>query len=222
MIELTLSTPTGKPPLGGWLPPVSFSETQAAVLNAVADQLIPGGDGFPAPSQADVLSFIARYLAPSGQEAKWYPFLGEDDFRSHLDALGEEFLRLSFQEQVETLQALERDEAEFFTKLRDVVYHAYYSRPEVVRAINDNLAAGKDYRQTPQPFGYSDTIIDWDDELLARVRGSYKRTQDVVGVELPPTLAGPGEKAKRGGISAETEVAETAADETRLLETGAP
>ena len=220
MIEVTLSTPSGKPPLGGWLPPVNLSETQATVLNAVADQLIPGGDGFPAPSQADVLSFITRYVAPSGQVAKWYPYVGEDDFRSHIDALGEQFSGSSSLEQVETLQGLERDDAEFFTKLRDLVYHAYYSRPEVVRAINENLAAGKDYRQTPQPFGYSDTIMDWDDDLLARVRGTYMRTQDVVRVTLPPTLAGPGEKAKRTDIGSAAEAEETTADHTRRLESG--
>lgn len=219
MIELTLSKPNGKPSLGGWMPGLAFSATQAAALNAVADQLIPGGEGFPWPSEVNVLSFVGRYIAPAGQEAKWYPFLGEEDFLAHIDALGVDFAGSSSDQQVELLKNLERDDAEFFVKLRDLVYHAYYSRPEVVRAINDNLDAGRDYRQTPQPFGYSDTILDWDDEMLGRVRGSYKRTEDVVRVPLPDTLAGPGEKAVKSttGLVGPNE---TAADEVRLLESG--
>lgn len=219
MIELTLSKPSGKPTLGGWLPGLVFSAARAAVLDAAADQLIPGGDGFPWPSHVDVVGFIGRYIAPAGQEAKWYPFLREEDFLAHIDALGEAFVGSSSEQQIVALQSLERDDPEFFTKFRDLVYHAYYSRPEVVRAINENLEAGKDYQQTPQPFGYSETIMDWDDEMLARVRGSYKRTDDVVRVPLPDTLAGPGQKAV-GSTHRPTNSNETAVDEVRLLESG--
>jgi hypothetical protein len=187
-METMLGLPGAKPPLGGWLPAVRFTATQAAVLDAIADQLIPAGDGFPAPSEVDVRGFISRYVTPAGQEPKWYPFLGEGDFGARLDALGVAFL--GSDRQVDILRGLERDDAEFFTRLRDVVYYAYYSRPAVIRVINAQLPAGRDYRDSPLPFGYSDVMDDWDDELLARVRGTYTRTEDVERLPLPASLAG--------------------------------
>jgi Gluconate 2-dehydrogenase subunit 3 len=169
----------GKPNLGGWLPPISFTEEQAAILNAAADELIPGGDGFPAPSEVDVIAFIARYIAPSGEEPRWFPFLGEEEFKYRIDALGGEFTRASRADKISVLKGLEQKESEFFGRLRDLVYYAYYSRPEVIKAINRKLPAGRDYRNSPQPYGYLDVIADWDEELLDRVRGTYKRTEDV-------------------------------------------
>lgn len=188
MVTVSLAAPDGKPPLGGWLPSIRLTELQTAVLNAAADELIPGSGGFPAPSDVDVISFITRYIAPSGQEPKWYPFLGEDDFKARLDALGDDFVGAASAQRVRVLQKLEVDEPEFFGRLRDVVYHAYYSRPEVVHAINRNLQAGRDYRTSPLPYGYSDVMDDWDDELLARVRGTYKRTEDVRPLPVPAGL----------------------------------
>jgi hypothetical protein len=188
VVDLKISFAGSKPPLGGWLPSIRLTERQVAVLNAAADELIPGGDGFPAPSEVDVLSFIVRYVTPSGQDAKWYPFLGEDEFKARLDGLGEEFLAQAPPGRVNVLKGLEEHEAGFFTQLRDVVYHAYYSRPEVIRAMNTHLVAGRDYRTSPLPYGYSDVMDDWDDELLARVRGTYTRTEDVHRVEVPAGL----------------------------------
>ena len=180
MVDLKLSAVGGKPPLGGWLPPIRLTGRQGAVLNAVADEFIPGGDGFPQPSEVDVLSFITRYVTPAGQDAKWFPFLGENDFKARLEKLGDSFLQATSAERVAILSGLEWDEPEFFGHLRDVVYYAYYSRPAVVHTMNRLLRAGRDYRLSPQPYGYTDVMDDWDDELLARVRGSYRRTAEVV------------------------------------------
>lgn len=177
-----------KPPIGGWLPGISITPTQTSVLNAMTDRLIPGGGGFPAPSEVDVVSFFRRYISPEGQEPKWFPFIGESEFHARLDALGEEFVRSSPAAQVETLQTLEKTEEFFFARIRDLTYYAYYSRPAVITAINANLEAGKDLRNSPQPFGYSDTMDDWDEQLLNRVRGTYIRTEDVRPVEVPADL----------------------------------
>lgn len=221
MIPMARAPLDGKPPLGGWRPGIVFSENQSAVLDAVSDQLIPGGGGFPAPSEAGVIAFMIRYIAPAGQPATWYPFLEETDVKGRLDQFGEGFLKADGPSKVEMLRGIEGAEPEFFTRLRDLVYHAYYSRPSVVRAINDNLAAGRDLRVTPQPYGYSDTMLDWDDELLDRVQGSYKRTEDVVRMELPEDLAKTSAKQARG---AEFEAASLpgSADEVRSLEGGTP
>jgi hypothetical protein len=201
-MDVMLGLPGGKPPIGGWLPPVRFTPAQAAVLNAAADQLIPGGEGYPAPSEVDVLSFVAKYVAPAGSEPRWYPFLGEADFGARLDALGTAFAEAVPERQVEVLQILERDDPEFFTRLRDLVYYAYYSRPAVITVMNRRLEAAKDYRLSPLPYGYSDVMADWDDELLSRVRGTYRRTEDVVRLPLPADLAGTQATPEADGTSA--------------------
>jgi hypothetical protein len=179
---------TDKPPLGGWLPGLVFSPLHVHILNAAADQLIPAGEGFPAPSEVDVVSFFGKYIAPEGIEPKWYPFIGETDFKARLDSLGETFVQSSHAEQVKTLTTLEKSDAPFFSRLLEMTYYAYYSRPAVIIAINTNLNAGKNLRNSPQPYGYSDSMDDWDDELFDQIQGSYKRTEDVRSLVLPVSL----------------------------------
>lgn len=202
MTDLSLRTPSApqdtaapveKPPLGGWYPGARLDPVRARTLDAVIDTLIPGGDGFPAPSEVGVRRFIERYVTPPGQPEIWYPFLPDRKLTARLDAL-DGFVESAHDERARTLSQLERDEPGFFARLRDLVYQAYYSRPETVRAIN-TLPAGKDYRVSPQPYGYAEVIDNWDEALLARVTGSYTRTEDIVRVPLPDGLAGPDEKA---------------------------
>lgn len=182
----------GKPPVGGWLPPIDLSELQRKVFEAIADELIPEAAGWPAPSEVDVVSFFVRYVAPASMDPAWYPFLGENEVKAKLEGLGEQFVSLSRAQRVDALKSLESDDCSFFSRIRDVVYFGYYSRPEVVRAINRNLEAGRDYRFAPQPYGYADVIDGWDEELLsrARQRGNYKRTDDVTRLSLPDDVPG--------------------------------
>lgn len=179
-----------KPRLGGSAKLIDFTKTQAAVLNAVADRIIPGGEGFPWPSEVGIVHFIARYVAPSGEKPSWFPFAGEDDFKTDLDKLGEDFLQADVAKQVEFLKRIERESPTFFSQLRALVYYGYYSRPETTKAINENLEAGRDYRSSPQPYGYLDVIEPWDESMFPRVRGSYIRTEEVkrVNVRTPTHL----------------------------------
>ncbi len=173
-----------KPRLGGYEKPIKFSEKQAAILNAAADQIIPGGEGFPRPSEVGIVRFIARYIAPSGEEPRWFPFAGEDAFKAQLDKLGDHFLQADAAEQVEILKRVEQESASFFSQLRDFVYYGYYSRPDVTKAINENLEAGRDYRSSPQPYGYLEVIEPWDESMFSRVKGSYIRTEEVKRVNV--------------------------------------
>lgn len=177
----------GRPRLGGLEEPVEFSEQQTAILNAVADELIPPGEGFPAPSEVNVVDFIGRYTAPSGEKAIHYPFIEEDDFKAAIDNLGEEFLSADSAGRVETLKRLETEDETFFTQLRNVVYYGYYSRPAVTLAIQQNLPAARDYHGPPQPYGYLRTIERWnsDEETFStRGGGGYVATEDVKRVDL--------------------------------------
>ena len=174
----------GRPRLGGLEQPVEFSEKQVEILNAAADEIIPPGDGFPAPSGVNVVDFVGRYTTPSGEEAIHYPFVEEDAFKEAVDALGDEFLSADSAGRVEILKKVESEEETFFTQLRNLVYYGYYSRPEVTLAIQKNVPAGRDYHGPPQPYGYIRTIEKWDEGLFAHGRGGYIRTEDVERIDL--------------------------------------
>ena len=175
-----------RPRLGGLAHPVRFTDAQTAVLNAVADTLVPGGGGFPAPSEVDVVGFIGRYLAPSGTRAVHYPFAAEDDFKASVDELGEAFVDADDAGRTETLTRLESEDETFFGQLRSLVYYGYYSMTEVTLAIRKNIPAGKDYHGPPQPYGYLDTTEPWDDSSLSTRGGAadYIATEDVKRVDL--------------------------------------
>lgn len=183
-----------KPPLGGWRPAPPLSAPRAATFDAIADTLIPPEGGFPVPSTVGVRAFAERYVAPEGQPATWYPFLSADELHRRLDAL-DGLAEADEAKRIRVLRGVEAETPAFFAAVRDLVYQGYYSCPEVVRAINEHLPAGRDYRITPQPYGYAEVIDDWDDDLLSRVRGTYTATEDIVRLDLPADLAGPDEKA---------------------------
>jgi len=175
-----------RPRLGGLLKPVRFTDGQAAVINAVADTLIPPGKGFPAPSEVDVVDFFGRYLAPSGTLAVHYPFAEEDTFKAKLDQLGEAFVNADESARSDTIGRLETEDEEFFGQLRSLSYYGYYSMTEVTLAIRKNVPAGKDYHGPPQPYGYLDTVEPWDDETLSTRGGTadFIATEDVKRVDL--------------------------------------
>jgi hypothetical protein len=175
-----------RPRLGGLAAPIRFTDAQAAVINAVADTLIPPGRGFPAPSEVDVVDFFGRYLAPSGTRAVHYPFAAEDEFKAKLDGLGEAFANAGEAGRADALGRLERDDEEFFGQLRSLAYYGYYSMTEVTLAIRKNIPAGKDYHGPPQPYGYLDTTEPWDDATLSTRGGTadHIATEDVRRVDL--------------------------------------
>jgi gluconate 2-dehydrogenase subunit 3-like protein len=179
-----------KAALGGNRKPIEFTSQQVATLEAAADELIPGGDGFPAPSEVNIVNYIARYVTPRGKDNTQFPNAHEDDFKAKVDGLlGQAFVDADASSRVATLKRIEVEQAEFFEQLRNLVYYGYYSRREVVRAINRNLPAGRDYHASPQPYGYWEVIEPWDESLLTDVVGDYIRTEDAKRV----TVKAPGE-----------------------------
>lgn len=224
-VDLQLAGAPDKPPLGGWVPQVEFDTATKVLINALADTLIPPGGGYPAPSAVDIVGFFRRYVTPSGQEARWYPFVSVDHIARVSEWLSTEFTQSDEAARVAAVAHLEHQHVEEFSRLRDLVYHAYYSRPAVISAINAQSAAGRDYRVSPQPYGYADTIDDWDEELLSRVRGTYQRTEDVARVALPDTLAGPNETVESAWLTqagATPFDADSTVDALRVASSGTP
>jgi hypothetical protein len=177
--------------LGGYEPPVVFTGEQQAVLNAAADLIIPAARGFPAPSDVEIVAFVARYVTPAGEDVKYYPLAAEYTFKDHLGDLGQEFLDAAPSGQIAALEALEHgNEAEstFFEQLKGLVYFGYYARPEVTAAIRKNLSAGRDYHGPPQPYGYLEVTEQWSGEEFPHGRGSYIATDEVARVDIPEDL----------------------------------
>ena len=177
----------GRPRLGGLLHPITFDGDQAAVLNAVADTMVPGGAGYPAPSEVDIVDFVGRYLTPSGYRSKHYPFAAEDEFKAGLDRLGQDFVDADADGRRAALAALEQDEDDpLFGQLRAFVYYGYYARPEVTIAIRRNMPAARDYHGPPLPYGYLNCIEPWDEATLDGAGGGTKHlaTDEVKRVDL--------------------------------------
>jgi Gluconate 2-dehydrogenase subunit 3 len=166
--------------LGGNARPISLTGTQRDVLNALIDRIVPGGDGFPAPSAVGVVEeFFVRYVDADEVTVPHFPYAREASFKAKLDAVGDSVLSADDPGRVEILSRLEREDPEFFGQLRALTYAGYYSRPEVVRAIRANVNGGGDYRGRPQPYGYAEVTEDWDVAELAGGPGSYIPTDDV-------------------------------------------
>lgn len=177
---------SGRPRIGGLLHPVAFSDLQAKVIDAAADTIIPPDPKWPTASELDLVTFVGRYVTPSGYRNKHFPFATEDEFKAGLDRLGQAFVDADVSGRTEAIAALEKAEDALFEQLRALVYYGYYSRPAVTLAINANLPAGRDYHGPPLPYGYLQTTEPWDEDLLAQAedRGSYLETDQVVRVDL--------------------------------------
>lgn len=176
----------GRPRLGGLERPVPFDDGQAAVLRAAADTIIPPADGWPTASETDIVTFVGRYVTPSGYQNKHFPFAEEDAFKAGVDRLGAAFVDGDVAARTAAIEALEKAEDPLFEQLRALVYYGYYSRPEVTLAIRAHVPAGKDYHGPPLPYGYLEVTEPWDDETLDAAGGGagFVATEDVVRVDL--------------------------------------
>lgn len=180
--------------LGGYTNGLQLTDVQLEALRMAADLIIPPGDGFPAPSEVRVVEdFMVRYIAADGEDAKYFPMVGEDQFKNDVDALAKAFRQ--GQDSVAALRDIENERPAFFEYLRGLLYFGYYSRPQVVLAIRSQLEAGRDYRGPPQPYGYLDVIEDWSEDMTWPTRGSYTPTDAVrsvgdVGPKRPTLIEG--------------------------------
>jgi hypothetical protein len=158
---------------------VLLDESEAALLAAFADTLIPGGGAFPPPSAIRIVEdFMTRYIAEDGTSPLYLPGVTRSDVAALADAVGTGFAEADAEARTSAVADLEREQPELFARLRALVYAGYYSRPEVRTAIANALEAGRDLRRAPQPYGYLDVIEPWDESLLSKV-GSYVKTEEV-------------------------------------------
>jgi len=126
-----------------------------AALDALLDSLLPGGEGFPPASAANIGATVRARLEQLGGDAA---------------------ARLAAALLVaDGLAGLERDRPALFDLFRRVAYLAYYEAPAVIAAIR---ATGIDYRGAPQPRGYDLAPFDPATDTPTHGRGHWKTTAE--------------------------------------------
>ncbi len=137
----------------------TLSDSVQEYVAAVAEALIPGGDGYPSGREAQVALFVADRA--SEQDA------------ALLSTIAQRWPAPSASVAATSLGEMERVDTASFVFLRELVYHGYYSSRRVLAAMVDR---GYRYHGAPQPLGYPKT-----EELLVPSvrRGSFIATEAV-------------------------------------------
>jgi hypothetical protein len=149
---------------------MSLTRAEVKILQAAMDEIIPAGDGMPAASEVGGVQYLER-VARGNRE-----FL-KDLKRSlaHLERISHKrfekgFSRLSPAERVQALRQFERGSANDFAELRDDVYEAYYTQPQVWKLIGYEFYPTNEAGPQMKPF---------DESVLATVRKRPKHYREV-------------------------------------------
>jgi hypothetical protein len=113
------------------------TETKHASLQAVIDEIIPSGNGMPSASEVGGVAYIEKLMIDE-------PAMGRviEECLTILNGNAsspDAFSKLPQPDRVATLKELERSSAARFALLRDSVYEAYYTRPQVWKLIGYEL-----------------------------------------------------------------------------------
>jgi hypothetical protein len=126
-------------------PPVLITSIEAATktdaknatLRAAIDEIIPAGSGMPAASEVGGVAYLEKLMIDQ-------PAMGRviDECLTTLDGSASApgaFGKLSTPERIAGLKRLEQNSAAQFALLRDSVYEAYYTRPQIWKLIGYEL-----------------------------------------------------------------------------------
>lgn len=147
--------------------------TQAAVMTALVDTLIPGDTLFPSAAQTGVQGWALDKLREHH---------GAEAIDTLIAALGgAAFLNADAEGRSAAVAAFEQAQPALFDFVRRAVYCGYYMNPLVVRAVR---ALGFVYNDAPQPVGYEMGVFDSAQHLPKTPRGHYVPTDAVERVDL--------------------------------------
>jgi hypothetical protein len=157
-----------------------LTHSERTALLAVLDALLPPTGSFPPPSETNIIDeFILKHLPHSG-EPRAYPGIDVDDLRAILEYLSKQ------EEIVTALQRFEKEQPEHFQALWALAVFGYYSRQDVIAAIQGDLKNA--YHGAPLPLGYAHVISPWDEsdplQMPVVPAGTYIATEDVRRVDL--------------------------------------
>lgn len=170
-------------------PAWTLSAAERATLAAALDALLPPQGAFPAPSSIRLIDdFIIPRVPLAGAQPPPYPRLTNDDLRAIVQSLVDATATgdANDVDMTAVLQALEQADPARFTALWRLAVFGYYSRPEVIAAIQHDLAPA--YHGAPLPLGYAHAIEPWDashpHNFPVNLRGHYVATDAVQRVDL--------------------------------------
>lgn len=165
-------------------PAWTLTHDERTLLGSALDTLLPPEGNFPLPSETGIIDdFILPRVPPAGAVAGPLPYPGidSDDLRETLATLhafgGQD-------DMVAALERLEREQPFGFGALWRLATYGYYSRPETIVAIQQDLAPA--YHGAPLPLGYNHAIEPWDPtdplQLPRQARGFFVATDEVTRV----------------------------------------
>ena len=162
--------------LGGYSTPIAFSERERQVLNAICDEIIPPGCGFPRPSAVGVVEdFFTRYHRPQGSDR--HPRFPNGS-KTHSSPVWPRWGRNSAPR---TMPAASPPSSGWRSSYRS----SSASRVALTSGrllfpprgdrwrFADNHDAGRDYRGAPQPYGYEGSTMDWGDMIPPRKQAGW-------------------------------------------------
>lgn len=152
-------------------------------LRATVDEIIPAADGMPAASQVKAVDYIEIVLAEVDDLGKLVTEALKRLQDTGQNRFGLDFDELTSQQRVELLREMEVETQEFgaqgllsrasvglFATLRDVVYEAYYTSPEVWPLIG--------YEFFPTDRG-GPSMKPFDESILDAVRRRPKHYREI-------------------------------------------
>lgn len=162
----------------------------AALLAALVDELIPGGEGWPSASAVGVQGVVALRLAEDAGELE----LGR--IADAVIAAGGPFEDRAPGERVAIVERFEASDPELFERLRAAVTIAYYESPFVAEAIR---RLGRPYALRPHVTGYPMAPFDFNRDTPRHGRGRWIATDAVKPLD-PSSLKLDETRTERWGL----------------------
>jgi len=148
-----------------------FSQHDHGVLGAAMDEIIPATDGMPAASDVGGVEYLVHLFGQISDLKMTFKRGVAQLVEISRRRYKEDFLHLSRPQRVAVLEELEKQSPQgFFATLRDFVYEAYYTRPQVWKLI------AYEVYPTDQPGPH---MKPFDEVVLAEVRRKPKFYREV-------------------------------------------
>jgi gluconate 2-dehydrogenase subunit 3-like protein len=149
---------------------IGLDSKDREILRATIDELIPAADGMPPASQvgaAEYLDGLARQIPRIAETlrkaVRSFTEISVKQFQK-------DFASLSSEQRTRILQDFERQSSQDFSLLRDCVYEAYYTQPQIWKLIGYEFHATNQHG--PQMKGF-------DESALGEVRKKPKYYREV-------------------------------------------
>lgn len=129
-----------------------FNSRDRKLLSAAMDEIIPAADGMPAASEVGGVKYLEQIIHANADIKK-----GLARSLEALQSLSQElfdqgFCSLSREQRVQALAEMDRVKPDSFSILRDAVYEAYYTQPQVWKLIGYEFHATDENGPHMKPF----------------------------------------------------------------------